>query len=96
MTCLYGHNWGDSNYCGVHTTAFLFVLSEAAIARCPVTVDLVAVQRAVADALRRGCKAYNGKKPVIKVIAHEFDPRRVFPPHARSLTRLRVDACAVG
>ena len=41
------------------------------------TADLVAVQRAVADALRRGCKAYNGKKPIIKVIAHEFDPRCV-------------------
>ena len=47
------------------------------------TADLVAVQRAVADALRRGCKAYNGKKPVIKVIAHEFDPRRVPQPHAQ-------------
>ena len=40
------------------------------------TADLLAVQRTVADALTRGCKAYNGKRPIIKVIAHEYDPRR--------------------
>ena len=65
------------------------------------TADLVAVQRAVADALRRGCKAYNGKRPIIKVIAHEFDPRRAFQPHAQlckvllgfTRVQLPVSAC---
>ena len=59
------------------------------------TADLVAVQRAVADALRRGCKAYNGKKPIIKVIAHEFDPRRVSRRTHSSAACFRADASAI-
>ncbi len=70
----------DAGQCDVHYRAVeiasLSLRAEAALARCPVTADLLAVQRTVADARTRGCKAYNGKRPIIKVIAHEYDPRR--------------------
>ncbi|KAK9820188.1 hypothetical protein WJX72_007275 [[Myrmecia] bisecta] len=48
---------------------------EAAIAQLPPDVLLVAVERAVAEAVRRCCKSYNNRRPEVVVIAHEWDPR---------------------
>ena len=63
--------WTDEN----RLLAALHKASDEAVARLPVDASLVAVQRAVADAIRRRCKTYNQKRPVVKVIAHENDPR---------------------
>ena len=49
--------------------------AEAAVARLPPDALLVAVERVVSDALRREARAFNGKRPEVVVIAHEFDPR---------------------
>ena len=43
--------------------------------RLPGDASLVAVERAVADAIRRACKDFNQRRPDVVVIAHEMDPR---------------------
>ena len=37
--------------------------------------SLVAVERTVADAIRRGCKDFNNRRPEVVVVAHEKDSR---------------------
>ena len=37
--------------------------------------SLVTVERAVADAIRRGCKDFNNRRPEVVVVAHEKDSR---------------------
>lgn len=49
--------------------------AEGAIARLRGDANLTAVERVVADAMRRVCKQYNGRRPDVIVIAHEADPR---------------------
>ncbi|KAL4450117.1 hypothetical protein ABPG77_010786 [Micractinium sp. CCAP 211/92] len=49
--------------------------AEDAIARLPGDAHLAAVERVVADSLRRTCKAFNQRRPEVVVIAHEADPR---------------------
>lgn len=63
--------WTDDN----RLLAALHKAADEAVGRLPLDANLVAVQRTVADALRRRCKSYNNKRPMIKVIAHEHDPR---------------------
>ena len=46
-----------------------------AIQRLPNDSHLVAVERIVADAIRRESRSYNRKKPEVIVIASEADPR---------------------
>ncbi|KAL4452436.1 hypothetical protein ABPG75_008098 [Micractinium tetrahymenae] len=53
----------------------LHAAAEDAIARLPGDARLAAVERVVADALRRTCKAFNQRRPEVVVIAHEADPR---------------------
>ncbi|KAK9828609.1 hypothetical protein WJX72_001027 [[Myrmecia] bisecta] len=53
----------------------LHKVCEAAVAQLPPDVLLVAVERTVAEAIRRCCKAYNKRRPEVVVIAHEWDPR---------------------
>lgn len=50
-------------------------VSEAAVRRLPGDASLVAVERTVADAIRRACKDFNQRRPDVIVIAHEMDPR---------------------
>lgn len=45
--------------------------AEDAVARLPGDAHLAAVERVVADALRRTCKAFNQRRPEVVVIAHE-------------------------
>jgi hypothetical protein len=49
--------------------------ASEAIERLPGDAHLAAVERVVADALRRTCKAFNQRRPEVVVIAHEADPR---------------------
>lgn len=43
--------------------------------RLPGDASLVAVERSVADAIRRSCRDFNQRRPEVIVIAHEMDPR---------------------
>lgn len=45
-----------------------------AIQRLPNDADLVAVERIVAEAIKRECRAFNRKNPEIIVIANEAEP----------------------
>lgn len=49
--------------------------ADTAVAKLPGDASLGAVERVVADALRRGCKQFNNRRPEVVVIAHEADPR---------------------
>jgi len=49
--------------------------AEAAVGRLPPDALVVAVERVVAEALRREARSYNARRPEVVVIAHEFDPR---------------------
>eukprot|EP00891_Asterochloris_glomerata_P002267 jgi/Astpho2/2267/e_gw1.00040.186.1_t len=53
----------------------LHKLAEAAVSRLTYESSLVAVERAVADAIRRGCKDFNNRRPEVVVVAHEKDSR---------------------
>lgn len=50
-------------------------MSDAAVKRLPGDASLVAVERTVADAIRRSCRDFNQRRPDVIVIAHEMDPR---------------------
>ncbi len=50
-------------------------MSDVAVRRLPQDASLVAVERTVADAIRRACKEFNQRLPDVIVIAHEMDPR---------------------
>ena len=54
---------------------FLQQVSDVAVRRLPQDASLVAVERSVADAIRRACKEFNQRHPDVIVIAHEMDPR---------------------
>lgn len=54
---------------------FLRQVSDVAVRRLPQDASLVAVERSVADAIRRACKEFNQRHPDVIVIAHEMDPR---------------------
>ena len=56
-------------------TGFLRQVSDVAVRRLPQDASLVAVERSVADAIRRACKDFNQRHPDVIVIAHEMDPR---------------------
>ena len=56
-------------------TAFVVQVSDAAVKRLPGDASLVAVERSVADAIRRSCRDFNQRRPDVIVIAHEMDPR---------------------
>ena len=43
--------------------------------RLPSDATLVAVERAVANAIRRACKDFNERRPDVVVVAHEMDSR---------------------
>lgn len=49
--------------------------AEAGISKLPGDATLVAVERTVADGLRRACKQFNNRRPDVVVVAHEADPR---------------------
>jgi len=49
--------------------------AEAAVGRLPSDALVVAVERVVAEALRREARIYNARRPEVVVIAHEYDPR---------------------
>jgi beta-CASP RNase J family ribonuclease len=53
----------------------LHAAGDAAVAKLPGDAALAAVERVVADALRRACKQFNNRRPEVVVIAHEADPR---------------------
>ncbi|KAI7836750.1 hypothetical protein COHA_009388 [Chlorella ohadii] len=53
----------------------LHAAAKEAVERLPGDAALSAVERVVADSLRRTCKAFNRRRPEVVVIAHEFDPR---------------------
>ncbi|KAL3161242.1 hypothetical protein ABBQ38_009606 [Trebouxia sp. C0009 RCD-2024] len=65
----------------------LHKVSDAAVKRLPGDASLVAVERAVADAIRRGCKDFNQRRPDVIVIAHEMDPREGAAARASLLRR---------
>jgi len=54
---------------------YLRQVSDVAVRRLPQDASLVAVERSVADAIRRACKEFNQRHPDVIVIAHEMDPR---------------------
>ena len=47
--------------------------ANTAVARLPWDATLVAVERLVAQSLRRECRSFNQRRPEIIVIAHEHD-----------------------
>ena len=49
--------------------------AEAAVMRLSLDASLSAVERVVEGGLRRECRAYNQKKPLITVIAHEMNSK---------------------
>jgi beta-CASP RNase J family ribonuclease len=49
--------------------------SDAAVSRLPCDASLTAVERTVAEALRRACKQFNSRRPEVVVVAHEADAR---------------------
>ena len=53
----------------------LHAAADAAVAKLPGDATLAAVERTVADALRRCAKGFNNRRPEVVVIAHEADPR---------------------
>lgn len=55
--------------------AELHAAAGEAIERLPGDAHLSAVERVVADALRRTCRSFNQRRPEVVVIAHEADPR---------------------
>ena len=57
------------------TVSDVIQMSEAAVKRLPGDASLVAVERTVADAIRRACRDFNQRRPDVIVIAHEMDPR---------------------
>ena len=69
----------------------LHCAANDAIERLPGDAHLAAVERVVADALRRTCKAFNQRRPEVVVIAHEADPRAGAAAMA-SATRRQADS----
>lgn len=63
--------------------------AEDAVSRMPADASLGAVERAVADALRRTCKVRNNRRPDVLVIAHEADPRAGEAARASATRRLQ-------
>ncbi|KAK9800882.1 hypothetical protein WJX73_005344 [Symbiochloris irregularis] len=51
----------------------LHTAANTAVARLPGDATLLAVERLVAQSLRRECRAFNQRKPEVIVIAHEHD-----------------------
>ena len=47
--------------------------ANTAVARLPGNATLLAVERLVAQSLRRECRAFNQRRPEVIVIAHEHD-----------------------
>ena len=47
--------------------------AEAAVMRLSLDASLLAVERVVEEGLARECRAYNQRKPLITVIAHELN-----------------------
>ncbi|KAA6421662.1 MAG: ribonuclease J-like [Trebouxia sp. A1-2] len=65
----------------------LHKVSDVAVRRLPQDASLVAVERSVADAIRRACKEFNQRHPDVIVIAHEMDPREGAAARASLLRR---------
>ena len=49
--------------------------AEAAVMRLSLDASLLAVERVVEEGLARECRAYNQRKPLITVIAHELNSK---------------------
>lgn len=67
----------------VSTGGFLQA-ADTTVKRMPSDATLVAVERAVANAMRRTCKEFNDRQPDVVVVAHEMDPRSVSADSASS------------
>ncbi|KAL0027487.1 hypothetical protein WJX77_005103 [Trebouxia sp. C0004] len=65
----------------------LHKVSDLAVRKLPQDASLVAVERSVADAIRRACKEFNQRHPDVIVIAHEMDPREGAAARASLLRR---------
>eukprot|EP00803_Ostreobium_quekettii_P009805 evm.model.scf_52.21 EVM.evm.TU.scf_52.21 scf_52:165961-174383(-) len=53
----------------------LYRMAQGAVATFRADAALSAVERVVAQEIRRACMKYNSRRPEVIVIAHEFDPR---------------------
>lgn len=72
---------------GGRLLAQLHSAAEQEVAKLPGDAPLVEVERTVAGALRRTCKAFNAKRPEVVVIAHEYDPRAGVAARAEAVRR---------
>ena len=70
--------------------------AEAAVLRLSCDANLPAVERSVADALRREAKAYNARKPEVVVVVHEMDARLAVRADSRTAPTRRSPLRAAG
>lgn len=72
--------------------------AEAAVARLAPDASALAVERVVEEALIRECRAYNQRKPLVTVIAHEHSSRAGSPAYNEAIRRAsaRIDAAGGG
>ncbi|CAL8471521.1 g11063 [Coccomyxa elongata] len=61
--------------------------AEAAVMRLGPDASLLAVERVVEEGLVRECRAYNQRKPLITVIAHEMNSRAAPAAYAEAIQR---------
>ncbi|GAB4818720.1 hypothetical protein N2152v2_005766 [Parachlorella kessleri] len=74
----------------------LHAAADAAVSRLPGDANLTAVERVVADAMRRTCKQFNGRRPDVVVIAHEADPRAAVAAAGSRTRQADTAAAAAG
>jgi hypothetical protein len=61
--------------------------AEAAVMRLGPDASLLAVERVVEEGLIRECRAYNQRKPLVTVIAHDLNSRAAPAAYAEAIQR---------